>query len=57
MNAKCEKMPPFSSATFLIRLVPPPPRLGFVARQNDQWAFPQIPNICNGEMTGAIRGS
>lgn len=57
MNAKYEKMPPFSSATFLIRLVPPPPRLGFVARQNDQWAFPQIPNICNGEMTGAIRGS
>jgi hypothetical protein len=57
VNAKYEKMQSFSLATFLIRLALPLPRLGFVPRQRDGCAFPQIPNICNGEMTGAIKGS
>ena len=56
MNAKYEKMPPFSLTTFLIRLALPPPRQESASRQKSPCSFPQTPNICNDEMTGAIRG-
>lgn len=56
MNAKYEKMPPFSLTTFLIRLALPPPRQESASRQKSPCSFPQTPNICNDEMTGAIKG-